>query len=158
MLRHNIEIVALRVQWRDTQFLTLLPIIAMVVVGAEYCHILNAKNLRDASTQRRLTCSTVSHYSQDDRTPGPYNDRTLNLYRWYSHKLLQTPSAARPWLVTRCEYHLFWYAQLNVIVTIKLAIHHLRWLPIDVASRKLMRLVPQKSQTICMGWPIHMIR
>ena len=36
MLRHNVEIVAFRIQGGDSQFLTLFPVIAMVVVRAEY--------------------------------------------------------------------------------------------------------------------------
>src|SRR5260370_23988307 len=108
---------------------TPLPVIAMVVVGAAYFHVLNAQNLRDVSPARRLPRPTVSDNSQDDRTPGLYNVRTLNSYRWYSHNVLQTPCAARPWLVTRGEYHLFWYAQLHIVVTRMPAIHHFRWPP-----------------------------
>jgi hypothetical protein len=36
MLRHYIEIVAFWVQRRDAQLLALLPVIAMIVVRAEY--------------------------------------------------------------------------------------------------------------------------
>jgi hypothetical protein len=81
MLRHNIEIVAFRVQRRNIQFLALLPIIPVIVVGTEDSNILIAQNLGNASTKRRLTRGAISYYSQDNGTPNPYNGRTLNSYR-----------------------------------------------------------------------------
>ena len=98
VLCHNIEIIAIRVQGSDTQFLALQAIIAMIVVRAENRYIFNTQNLRDASTQRRLTRSTIPDNAQ--------NDWALNSYKCCSHNVFQTPYYVRLWLVTRCQYHL----------------------------------------------------
>src|SRR3981081_3789827 len=68
MLRHYIEVVAFWVQGRNVQLLTLMPIISMIVIRAKYRYMLPAQNLGDASTQRCLSGSAISHNSQDDMT------------------------------------------------------------------------------------------
>ncbi len=68
MLGHHVEIIAGRVQGRDVQFLALLPIIAVIIVRTKHRGKLIPKNLGDASTERGLPSSTVSHNPQDNRT------------------------------------------------------------------------------------------
>src|SRR5579884_2771553 len=74
---HHLHLVARWIQRGDAQFPTLLPVIAMVVIRAEYRGPLSTQNLNDASTECRFASRTVAHDPQDDRACGRA--------KWYSH-------------------------------------------------------------------------
>src|SRR6266699_3028854 len=59
----------------------------MVIVSAEYGHMLKAQNLGDSSTQRCFASSAVSYYPQDDGT--------RRHSKWYNHVVLSTSRGAR---------------------------------------------------------------
>src|SRR5207237_10587530 len=64
LLRHNIKIMAFRMQRCDAEFLTLLTVKPVIIVGAEQRRVFRDQYLDDSSTQCRLSSITLSSNPQ----------------------------------------------------------------------------------------------
>jgi hypothetical protein len=67
VLRQDIHVVAGRVERGDVQFLALDAVVAVVVVGADGCHPVNAEQLHDSGGEGRLAGGAVPDGREHDR-------------------------------------------------------------------------------------------
>jgi hypothetical protein len=54
VLREDVQVIGVRMQWGDTQLATLLSVVAVVIVGRDVRHVRVADDSRKTARERRL--------------------------------------------------------------------------------------------------------